>query len=175
MFSMGSQRIFHRVVLASTAQIFLQLTGVNAITYYSTSIFETDLGFATREAQILAACSQFTMILGSMICSFTVDRFGRRSLMLFSAASMSVCFIIETALLAHPGNSAALKAAVFILYLWYVVNTMGFLGLPFLYASEIAPTQVRAAVCGISTAVSWTFNFMVSRQPLIPHFILNAS
>ena len=161
-FSIGPQRIFHQVVLASTAQMFLQMSGINAITYYASSIYETDLGFPAREAEILAAASQFAIIIGSTICSFTVDRFGRRSLMLFSAAAMSACFAIEAGLLSINGNPAALKAAVFVLYLYYVVYTIGFLGIPFLYASEVAPTQVRAAVCGVSTAVSWTFNFVVS-------------
>lgn len=36
MFHMGPQRIFHRIALAATIMMFLQLTGVNAITLYST-------------------------------------------------------------------------------------------------------------------------------------------
>lgn len=31
-----------------------------------------------------------------------------------------------------------------------------------MYASEVAPVQLRAAVCGLSTAISWLFNFLVS-------------
>ena len=42
------------------------------------------------------------------------------------------------------------------------VYVLGFLGIPFLYASEIAPVQVRAAVCSISTTVPWLFNFPVA-------------
>jgi len=79
MFSMGPQRILHRVVLACAAQMFLQMSGISMITYYASSIYETDLGFKTRESQILAAASQFAVILGACMCSFTVDRFGRRS------------------------------------------------------------------------------------------------
>jgi len=41
------------------------------------------------------------------------------------------------------------------------VYTLGFIGIPFLYASEVAPVQLRAAVCGLSTAISWLFNFLV--------------
>jgi MFS family permease len=36
-FSMGSQRIFHRAMLAATVMILLQLTGVNTVTFYSQS------------------------------------------------------------------------------------------------------------------------------------------
>jgi hypothetical protein len=82
--------------------------------------------------------------------------------MLFSAASMSVCFAFEAGLVAHPNNKAGLKVAVFFIYLFQVVYTVGFLGLPFLYASEIAPAKERAAICGLSTATSWLFNFLVA-------------
>ena len=122
---------------------------------------QIDLHFKTSEADILAASSQFVIILGSIVCSFTVDRFGRRSLMLFSAGAMSACQICLTGLGSLPDNEAALKASVFFLYLYYFVYTLGFLGVPFLYASEVAPVHLRAAVCGISTAVSWLFNYLV--------------
>lgn len=98
---------------------------------------------------------------------------------MFSAVGMSVCLACVTGLVSSS-NPAALKAAVFFLYvaildvgsrglqltidryLYYVVYTLGFIGIPFLYASEVAPVQLRAAVCGLSTAVSWLFNFLVS-------------
>lgn len=58
MFSMGPQRIFHRVMLASCVQIMLQMTGVNAIAYYTPTIYEDSLGFPAVEAGALAAASQ---------------------------------------------------------------------------------------------------------------------
>ena len=82
--------------------------------------------------------------------------------MLFSATSMSICFAFIAGLVSQANNTAALKASVLFLYLYYVVYTVGFLGLPFMYAAEIAPAKQRAAVCGISTAVSWIFNFLVA-------------
>lgn len=39
-FHMGSQRIFHRAMLAATVMMFLQLTGVNTVTFYSQYYFE---------------------------------------------------------------------------------------------------------------------------------------
>lgn len=92
-----------------------QFTGVNAIAYYTPSIYEESLGFSPVEAGALAAASQACIILGGIICSFTVDRFGRRALMMFSAAGMSVCLACVTGLVSTE-NEAALKAAVFFLF-----------------------------------------------------------
>jgi hypothetical protein len=47
-------------------------------------------------------------------------------------------------------------------YLYYVIYTLGCIGIPFLYASEVALIQLRAAICGVSTAVSWLFNLLVN-------------
>lgn len=132
MFAMGPQRIFHRVMLACVVQIMLQVghgnphfpdleiltsqfTGVNAIAYYTPTIYEESLGFPAIEAGALAAASQACIILGGIICSFTVDRFGRRALMMFSAAAMSTCLACVTGLVS-TSNPAALKAAVFFLF-----------------------------------------------------------
>ncbi|KAF2483998.1 MFS1 putative major facilitator superfamily transporter [Neohortaea acidophila] len=160
MFTMGPQRVFHRVMLACIVQIMLQFTGVNAIAYYTPTIYANNLHFPAVEAGALAAASQAMIILGGIICSFTVDRFGRRLLMLVSAAGMSICLAIVTGLTSN-GSPAASKAAVVFLYLYYIVYTLGFIGIPFLYASEIAPVQLRAPICGLSTGISWVFNFLV--------------
>lgn len=58
MFSMGPQRILHRVILASVVQVMLQFTGVNAIAFYTPTIYENSLKFPAVEASSLAAASQ---------------------------------------------------------------------------------------------------------------------
>lgn len=58
MFAMGPQRILHRVILASVVQIMLQFTGVNAIAFYTPTIYENSLRFPAVEASALAAASQ---------------------------------------------------------------------------------------------------------------------
>lgn len=162
LFKMGPQRTLHRLMLAAIIQMYLQMTGVNAITYYAAQVYELYLGFTVDKAQILSSSAFFVVILGSCVCSFTVDRYGRRALMLTSSIGMVICQVCLAGLVSQQQNAAALKAAVFFMFTYYLVYTLGFLGLPFLYASEVAPVHLRGAVCGISTAVSWLFNFLVA-------------
>ncbi|CAL5869398.1 uncharacterized protein PFLUO_LOCUS3627 [Penicillium psychrofluorescens] len=162
MFKMGPQRTFHRVIIAAVAQIMLQMSGINAIVYYAPSIYENQLQFSGKISSVLAASSQLALVIGSFCCAYTVDRFGRRKLMLFSASAMSICFACIAGLTSNPDNKPALKAAVFFVFLYCFVYVLGFLGIPFLYASEVAPTHLRASVCGLSTAISWLFNFLVA-------------
>lgn len=160
--SMGPKRILHRVILGMVIQMFFQITGISAVTAYASTIYESHLNFSPLASKALAASSQILIILGSCVCSWTVDRFGRRTLMLISASGMAACLAALSGLMSDPENKSALKAAVFFLYLYFSVYTIGFLGIPFLYASEIAPSHLRAATCGLSTASSWLFNFVVA-------------
>lgn len=132
MFKMGPQRTFHRVCLAGMIQMFLQLSGTNAVIYYSTTLFELELGFSTTIAGILAACLQFTLIIGSLICSFTVDRFGRRPLVLISAALTTIAMACLAGCTSNPENTAALKAGTFFVFFFETSYCIGFLGIPFL-------------------------------------------
>jgi MFS family permease len=157
MSKMGPQRTFHRVCLACIIQVFLQLSGTNAVSYYATTIFQDELHFSGTISYILAASLQAVLILGSLVCSFTVDRYGRRKLLMLSATLTSICMACLTGTTSNPKNSSALKAGVFFVYFLQFCFCLGFLGIPFLYASEIAPVHMRAAVCGVSTAVSWLF------------------
>ena len=161
MFRMGPGRTFHRLCLAMSTQVVLQMAGVNVVAAYAGVIFEVYLRFTPTIAKILAASSQFAIILGSLVCSYTVDRFGRRKLMFTSAIGTTVCMACLTGLVSHPDSRAALNAAVFFVFAYYFVYCIGFLGIPFLYASEVAPAHLRGPICGISTATSWLFNFLV--------------
>ncbi len=48
------------------------------------------------------------------------------------------------------------------MYIFEGVFSIGFSGLPYLYAAELAPLQHRAATSAISTATVWAFSFVIA-------------
>lgn len=104
--------------------------------YYCTTLFEVELGFSTTEAGILAACLMFTLIIGSAIASFTVDRFGRRPLLLISATLTTIAMAGVAGCTSNPENKAALKAGAFFVFMFETCYCVGFLGIPFLCKSK---------------------------------------
>ncbi|KFX96936.1 hypothetical protein O988_05101 [Pseudogymnoascus sp. VKM F-3808] len=100
--------------------------------------------------------------LGGFLAYFTIDRLGRRVLMLWSAAGMSVCMAVLAGTTSSVGNQTALVVAVIALYFFQFIYTVGYSGLTFLYATEVAPLQLRAAISAVSTAAVWTFNFLLA-------------
>ncbi|KAJ5801966.1 uncharacterized protein N7503_004416 [Penicillium pulvis] len=159
---MGEQRLFHRTVLAALGQVFQQMCGINLITYYATTIFQQYLGLDATKSRILAASMCLTQPLGGFVAYFTIDRLGRRVLMLWSAAGMSVSMAILAGTNSLSNNTSAMIAAVVFLFVFEFIFTIGFSGLTFLYATEVAPLQLRAAISAVSTTAVWMFNFLLA-------------
>ena len=70
-----------------------QFCGINAIAYYSSNIF-AESGFSPTDA--LLATWGFGMLnwLGALPALYTIDKFGRRTLLLFSYPLMAIFLLI---------------------------------------------------------------------------------
>lgn len=161
-FKMGDQRFFHRTILAASGQFFQQMSGINLITSYATTIFQQYLGLNPVQSRVLSACIGFVDIVGGVIAYFTIDRLGRRVLMTWSSAFLCISMAILAGTASASANTGALVVAVIFLYVFEGVFSIGYSGLPYLYAAEIAPLQLRASINAISTATLWTFNFLLA-------------
>ncbi|KAF5137585.1 Sugar transporter STL1 [Metarhizium anisopliae] len=162
MLSNGPQRMLHRTVLAAAGQMFQQMCGINLISMYATTIFEQYLGLGPVKSRILAAAMCLTQPFGGSLAFFTIDRLGRRVLMLSSAAGMAVCMAVLSGTMSAGGSTGALVVAVVCLFVFQFIFTVGYAGLTFLYATEVAPLQLRAAISAVSTAAVWIFNFLLA-------------
>jgi sugar porter (SP) family MFS transporter len=163
-FTFDKERHFHRAMLAFWNQAAQQLTGINLITYYAAYLFQNSIGLSGLNSRILAACNGTEYFLASWIAYYTIERIGRRKLMLFGAAGQAITMGILTATVwdakVNNNSSSGIAAAVFL----FVFNTffaIGWLGMTWLYPAEIVSLEVRAPANGLSTAANWIFNFMV--------------
>ena len=161
-FSMGPNRHFHRLVLAMVITMITQLTGINVIAFYSTSIFEGTLGYSGSSARIFSACLQVALTLGGVTAIFMVERFGRRKLMLFSTGCMVLAQAAVAGLTSDLKSKASGEAAVFFYFLGMYTLPIGMFILPFMYGAEVAPLGIRHKVTAMGAATSWLFNFMVA-------------
>lgn len=162
MLKMGEQRLLHRTILAASGQMFQQMCGINLITFYATTIFQQYLGMDAVQSRILAACMTLTQPLGGFLAFVTIDRLGRRVLMISSAIVLCISMAILAGTTSAKGNTAALVVAVIFLFVFQFTFTVGYAGLTYLYAAEIAPLQIRAAVSAVATASVWVFNFLLA-------------
>ncbi|EPS34664.1 hypothetical protein PDE_09628 [Penicillium oxalicum 114-2] len=162
LFSMGPQRTSHRAFLAMTAMTFLQLTGATVTQFYTTAIFENNLGLQESTSRLLAAVYQLMGPIGGILCVLTIERLGRRALLMSSAAGNTICLTLIAILGSMTGNLAAAHGAVLFIFLFHFSYIIGFGSIPYLYASEIAPMQLRVTISSISISISWAISILVA-------------
>lgn len=168
MFTMGPDRHFHRTMLAYVNQMFQQISGINLITYYIPTIIEDQIGLSGLNSRLIAACNGTEYFAASWVAVFTIEKFGRRSLMLFGAVGMSVSMIVlaisDSISSSNKGNSTGVAAGIAQTVFLFVFNTffaIGWLGMTWLYPAEIVPLKIRAPANALSTSSNWIWNFMV--------------
>ena len=165
LFTMTEDRHFHRTVLAYVNQVFQQISGINLITYYAANIYQNEIGLTPFVSRLLAAFNGTEYFAASWIAVFTIEKFGRRQLMLFGAAGMSlsmvVLSIVNWAALQKIGGAGPGVVAALFLFIFNTFFAIGWLGMTWLYPAEIVPLRIRAPANALATSANWAFNFMV--------------
>jgi Sugar (and other) transporter len=133
LFTMGPDRNFHRVALGYVNQVFQQISGINLITYYAATIYQTYIGLGDVTARLLAAANGTEYFIASWVAVYTIEKFGRRSLMLFGAAGMSGSMAILAGMnymsQAGLGGSAPGVVSAVFLFVFNTFFAVGWLGM----------------------------------------------
>jgi sugar porter (SP) family MFS transporter len=180
-FTMGKDKLFYRFMLCIFLQFLQQMCGSNLISTYSTVshssvvkptimmltayqiIFQQGLGMSGEMSRILSGGALTWKFLSCFVAFFTIDRFGRRKLFMFSGVGMASCMLALAVASSFPkSNRAAQIASAFFVFMFNFFIPIGFLGANFLYCTEVAPTRLRVPMAGISTANHWLWNFVVN-------------
>ena len=125
---------------------FIQITGINAVVYYSPRIFEA-MGFTGNAALLLLpALVQAAALVAVFVSLSLVDRVGRRPILLGGIGMMIVANIILVAVfMVGRDFGGALTVVGFLGVLLFTVGfTFGFGALVWVYAGESFPARLRS-------------------------------
>ncbi|KAF7294568.1 Hexose transport-related protein [Mycena indigotica] len=157
--------MFRRTAVACLTQFFQQMSGIDAIVYYAPSIFSS-LGLPGKTVSLLAAgVIGVVFIISTLPAIATIDRVGRRPLLIIGGSGMALMLILVAALTAtyQPdwNNSAAgWTTATFI---WIYVAFFGTSWGPVSWTviSEVFPLSTRAHGVALGASANWMTNFVV--------------
>ncbi|PNS15303.1 High-affinity glucose transporter [Sphaceloma murrayae] len=155
-----------RLLLACGIQAFQQLGGINAIIYYSGTLFEKSIGFDKKTSSLMAGALQTWFFLASFIPWFLIDRIGRRPLFLSMISLMAAVMVVQTGLIYQVqyetsiAKTAGIGAAA-MLFIFQGAFTVGFQATVWVYPTEILPLRLRQMGSSISTATNWIINYMI--------------
>jgi SP family xylose:H+ symportor-like MFS transporter len=139
--------------------VLQQITGINVFLYYGPEIFKK-LGTATDAALLQTVVVGAVNLVFTIVAIWTVDKLGRKLLMIIGAAGMGVTLFAM-------GLSAFYQRTE----LWFLVFILGYMAsfalsvgpVTWVILSEIFPTKIRGRAMAVAAICLWIANYFVSQ------------
>lgn len=114
------------------------MQGINVMVYYSTKIF-ANMGLSDFLSQILAAVMNTVYAAGCWVLPSTIEKFGRRPIMIWSGVGCTVCMLIFLVMIALPNPTLGSQwtAVVFVIFFNFFIG-YGWVGVAWLYGAEVS-------------------------------------
>ncbi|KAF2021502.1 sugar transporter STL1 [Aaosphaeria arxii CBS 175.79] len=166
----GPPGVLRRMILGAWMQAMNQISGINVTSYYMSYIFINALGISELLSRILAAAGSVDYLIFACLAYFVIERYGRRKVMMTSAAACSICWIVISIALGlseHGGDEYKLGiVAVSFFFVFFASFGMGVLGVPWLYPTEINALEMRTKGASLAMSTNWIMNYMVVQVTL---------
>ncbi|ESQ41601.1 hypothetical protein EUTSA_v10013176mg [Eutrema salsugineum] len=158
-FDLFSSRYWKVVSVGAALFLFQQLAGINAVVYYSTSVFRSAGIQSDVAASALVGASN---VFGTAVASSLMDKMGRKSLLLTSFGGMALSMLLLSlsftwkALAAYSGTLAVVGTVLYVLSF-----SLGAGPVPALLLPEIFASRIRAKAVALSLGMHWISNFVI--------------
>ncbi|HEY0796901.1 MAG TPA: sugar porter family MFS transporter [Acidisarcina sp.] len=146
------------IFLAISIGLFNQLSGINAILYYSNFIF-AEAGFS----QLSGALQ--TVLIGAMNLAATflgmslIDKLGRKTLLLIGSVGTAIC-LSGVAGVFFTHSHLNLLVWLLVAYIAFFAISQG--AVIWVYIAEVFPTRVRAKGQSLGSSSHWIMNALIA-------------
>ena len=146
------------LVIGILLSVFQQAVGINVVLYYAPTIFK-GLGFGNDAAMYQTVIMGFINIIFTLVAIFTVDKFGRKPLLIIGSVGMAIG-MIAIGLLAYLQIIGVSTLIFIVIYSASFMMSWG--PICWVLISEIFPNTIRGKAIAIAVAAQWISNFIVS-------------
>lgn len=160
------------LVVGIMMSVFQQTVGINAVLYYAPTMFE-NMGASTHAAFWQAFVVGVTNSIFTLVALVTVDKLGRKPLLIIGALVMAAAMLTLGALFDFHLVSAAVEkgstvsrnsslAAIIAVVVYIGGFAMSWGPVTWVLLSEIFPNSIKGEAMSIAVAAQWIANFAVS-------------
>ena len=154
------------IFLAISIGLFNQLAGINALLYYSNSIFAS-AGFSSNSAALQTVGVGLVNLLATFLGMSLIDKLGRKTLMLIGSVGMVIALSGVAGIFlsnAHQG----LLVWLFMLFIIFFAISQG--SVIWVYIAEVFPSRVRSKGQSVGSSSHWIMNAIIaSIFPWVAH------
>jgi SP family sugar:H+ symporter-like MFS transporter len=149
--------------------VFQQFVGINIVFYYGAVLWRS-VGFSENDALIINIISGLVSIGACVLTIFTVDKIGRKPLLLIGSLGMG----ITLSLMAYAFSTATLvdgslhltpdigKLAFVSALAYSALFNLSWGPIMWVMLGEMFPTQIRGSGLAVSGFAQWGANFLIS-------------
>ncbi len=162
-------RIVPIVWVGLLLSVFQQFVGINVIFYYSNVLWEA-VGFSENDSFVITVITSVVNIVTTFIAIATVDRVGRKPLLLIGSIGMVVglgtmAVVFGTAPVVHGApvlEGAAGPIALIAANVFVIAFGLAWGPVVWVLLGEMFPNRIRAAALSLAAAGQWVANWLIS-------------
>ena len=154
--------------------VFQQFVGINVIFYYSNVLWEA-VGFSEADSFKITVITAVVNIATTLIAIASVDRYGRRPLLLIGSVGMTVTLATMAIVFGTAGTTTAADGtvtpeltglqgpiALVAANLFVVAFGMSWGPMVWVLLGEKFPNRIRAAALSLAAAAQWVANWVIT-------------
>lgn len=146
------------IIIGILLSVFQQFVGINVALYYAPRIFES-MGAAKDASMMQTVVMGLVNVAFTVLAILTVDKWGRKPLLMIGSLGMAVGMIAISALAFM--EIIGISTLVFIIV--YTASFMMSWGpICWVLISEIFPNKIRGKAVAIAVAAQWAANYLIS-------------
>nr|XP_023997629.1 solute carrier family 2, facilitated glucose transporter member 5-like [Salvelinus alpinus] len=145
-----------QVITIVVVNIGMQLSGIDAIWFYTNAIFE-NAGIPVPQIQYTTVGTGAIEVIAGCVGCFTIERLGRRPLMIGGFTFMGICCAGITLSLMFQSHYISVACVVGIIAGFCI----GPAGVPFLITAELFKQSHRPAAYTVAGCLNWLSNFTI--------------
>ena len=146
------------IIIGVMISVLQQFVGINVVLYYAPEIFKT-ISSGTDSALLMTIIVGVVNFLFTIIAVKTVDKYGRKPLMIIGALGMAVA-MLSLGFVFFLGATGYL--ALFCMMLYVASFAMSWGPVTWVLLAEIFPNKIRGRALAIAVAAQWISNYLVS-------------
>jgi SP family xylose:H+ symportor-like MFS transporter len=146
------------IIVGILLSAFQQLVGINAVLYYGPQMF-ANMGFKGDASFAQTVIMGIVMVAFTLVATVTVDKWGRKPLLILGAIVMAVSMIA----LGFMFNAGSVGLAALVVVCIYIAGfSLSWGPVVWVMLAEIFPNSIRDKAMAIAVAAQWFMNWVVS-------------
>jgi MFS transporter, SP family, xylose:H+ symportor len=149
------------IVIGILLSIFQQFVGINAVLYYAPLMFK-NMGASTDSALLQTVVVGAANLIFTIVAIVTVDRWGRKPLLIVGAVIMAVSMITLGSIFSARGVGDSGIGALIAVLVYIAGFALSWGPVVWVLLAEMFPNSIKSKGLGLAVAAQWAANLFVT-------------